>query len=148
MDVVRGDSPTIATVATQLKMCSSLETQAAFYLLFFSLKGQDQKSCLNSKEQEHVRSLLVYLQRKQSMKLQRGLGWVCGTLQCQGCSPHCTLPGVTSTCETLPQQPLSLCGESPGWGSVSLLDLYLHTRFFWLALNSLLLLQLMFRKQS
>lgn len=71
---------------TAQNMFSGLETQAAFSLIF-SLTWQDQKSCLNSKEQEHVRSLLVYLQRKQSMKLQRGLGWVCGTLQCQGCSP-------------------------------------------------------------
>lgn len=63
------------------------------------------KPCLSSKEQECVRSFLVYLQRKQSTKLQRGLAWMCAD------------PAVPRP--QLPLHPLgdfALAAPVPAWG--------------------------------
>lgn len=89
---------------------------------------QNQKSCLSSKRQEHVRSFLVYLQRKQSTKLQRGLAWPCGDTAVPRMQPSIT-PSWGS------HPPVRLCLSSPcpcevrdqAAVQVSPPDLYLHT---------------------
>lgn len=76
----------------------SLATQLGF---FFPDMARPKKSCLSSKEWELVRSFLVYLQRKQSVRLQSSLG---GWRPCtaKDAALPCTFLGATSTCETLP----------------------------------------------
>ena len=97
-------------------------------LSFFSPTRRNQKSCLSSNEQEHVRSFLVYLQRKQSTKLQRGLAWTCGDPAVPRMQPS-VAPSRGS------HPPVRLCLSSPcpcmvkdqAVVQVSPLDLYLHT---------------------
>lgn len=88
------------SLAMQLGVFGSLETQAACWLFFPGIAGP-KKNCLSSKEWELVRSFLVYLQRKQSVRLQSSLGgW--GPCTAKDAALPCTFLGATSTHETLP----------------------------------------------
>lgn len=121
--------PTTAPARLHSSKCVQQPRNAGCSLTFF-LTWRNQKSCLSSKEQEHVRSFLVCLQRKQSTKLQRSLAWMCGVPTVPS-----MWPSIAPSRGSHP--PARLCLSSPRPGVVKgqaavqtpPLDLYFHTRF-------------------